>query len=116
MSIAEKLRRIREHKGFTQLSFADAIGCGISKICETEGDKRACTEDEDTKLKVLLEIEGAPLTNEEVEKFRKRFYVWRDYIWNRRIDKAQKLCEELEIVKQQPYEVYSWQAKRASPA
>jgi len=101
LTIAEKLRIIREHKEITQPSFADALGgCAVSKISETESGKKQYTDEEVEKLKKLLGIEDAPLTDEKIEKFRSKLFVWRDYTREWEAEKSQESKESLAIIQQ----------------
>jgi len=104
LTIAEKLRKIRERKGVIQSSLADALYCDVSRISEIERGKKEYTDEQITTLRTLLDIEDVPLTEAEMKKFRKRFYVWRDLIRERRIAEAKELHCELSVISKLPFE------------
>ena len=104
MTIAEKLRDVRKDRKLSQASFADALGFAVSKISDIENNLKTYTDEQILVLKKLLGIEGAPLTDGELTTFKKRLYIWRDYIKNNRIDEGRKLHQELMVITKLSFE------------
>jgi len=105
LTIAEKLKSIRESKGIMQPALAEAIDGTVSKISEIENGKRQYTDEEIGIIKRLLDVDDAPLDDEDVAKFKNRLYALRDFISDRRTDEADKLQIELAVIAKLPYEI-----------
>jgi len=100
LCIAHKIREIRKTKKITQSDLAVAINCDQSKIgrIETEVEKYQYTDDELHKIKGFLGIEKAPLTNKELEDFRKGLYKWNDLIKNGLITEARERQNDFDVI------------------
>ena len=103
-SVAEKLKYIRKAKGIMQSSFGNALNWSASRISEIEGDRKEYTGDQIIILKALLDIEDAPITDKEIEKFKSRMNFWKDCIQDRNMYEAEKIRIELSGIKKLPFE------------
>jgi len=104
LTITQKLRKIRKSKGIKQMRFAEILHWDVSRISEIETGRRHYCDKQLTKLRAFLEIEDAPVTDDELVKFKRRLYVWRDLIRDRRINEAENLRKELAVISKLPYE------------
>lgn len=104
LTIAEKIKLVRDLANIKQEALAAALGCVKSKISETENGKKEYTREEVMVLKKMLGIEGAPIFDDEIADYQRQLDLWLGYIRGSLIDKAQNMQERLSIITKLPYE------------
>jgi len=95
LSITEKIKILRNHKGVSQQAISDYALMGQKKISRIENGEYEYDKADLEVVKRFLGIEGMPLTDDECGKFRGRLYYWRDLIRSRQMNEAAALRDEL---------------------
>jgi len=98
LSITEKIKILRNHKGVSQQAISDYVLMDQKKISRIENGKDEYDDIELKAVKEYFDIVGMPLTEDECSEFRSRLYYWRDLIRDRRIDEAVALQDELKNI------------------
>ena len=104
LTVEEKLKIIRLAKNFTQMELADALGCNHSIISRAENGKETYSRDQVSRVKAFLEIENAPLLDDEIVLFRGQIYRLLNLIKDENLEEVRKILEDLRAVKQLPFE------------
>ena len=94
MHIGEKIRLIRESKELSQDYISLKLGLTQGHLSQIESGQAECKGDLLKNIKAVLEVENAPLTEEELIAFRNQLNYWCDIIRNRNLVKARLLCNE----------------------
>ena len=98
MTVAEKIKAVRNVMGIHQDELAKAANCGAGTISRIENGHSQYTDKQLNDVRKLLGIDNAPLFDSEIVIFRARLYVWRRAMRERRIEDARRMLNELEII------------------
>ena len=97
MTINGKFKQIRKKKNLTQKELAKMINCDRSYIARMESGSRDIPPQIISAFKIALEIECAPLTNEDIEEYIANLCTLNELVSLGQLDKAKKLHQNLEL-------------------
>ena len=104
MPLGEKIREIRKAKGLSLENMALAVGSFKANVSRIERGMIEITPQMLTEIRKFLEIEAAPLSEQELHLYRSRIWVWNDLIESRRIDDAKSMQREMAVILDLPFE------------
>jgi len=99
-----KIRAVRIAKGIRQVDLAEAMGLTDSVVVRAENGHSKYTNRQIEIAREFLDIEKAPLLDEELVIFKRRLYMWRDLIKDEHMEEAWKAQQEMSIITQLPFE------------
>jgi len=102
--LGHKIKHIRTEKGISQENMARAIKSSKSFVQRLEVGQTECSSDMLTKIKNFLEIENAPLLEDEVEMFKDRIWVWNGLLDANRAADAREMRSEMAPILDLPFE------------
>jgi len=102
--LGEKLKQIREAKGFSQESMAHALKCSRVTISHIENGKVEVNDETLLVAKKFLEIENAPLFEHELNVFESRLLTTNELIDEGRLPEAGDMLKNLSVILCLPYE------------
>ena len=95
LSVGEKIRMLREHKGMTMDDFCEALGIRAKRVrCAEAGIENYSADQLDAIVK-YFKIEGMPLTEHECEVSKERLYRWRNLLRAGIMDEAHTIRDEM---------------------
>jgi len=95
LATGEKIRHVREAKGLSIENMADAIGSSKSSISRFERGDIEFSAETLTAMRRFLGIEKAPLMEHELDAYKNRIHVWKQYIIEGRFAEAKAMQEEM---------------------
>jgi len=104
MTIADKIKAIRNQAGLSQDDLAKVIARSKSTISRIEDNEYEYTDEQLTAIKAFFKIEDAPLTDKEIKKFKTRLYAWRDAVIAGRMEEAGQMRDKLSVITEIPFE------------
>ncbi|MCL2575393.1 MAG: hypothetical protein FWE33_03060 [Defluviitaleaceae bacterium] len=98
LSIAQKIKLLRNANGIYQDEMADITLTSQAKISRIENGEEYYNDDEIRLIKEHFNIVGMPLTEFERNAFRESLYHWRDLLRSGRLDEAKIKQDKLSSV------------------
>ena len=80
LTLAAKMRLIRENLGLTQLQLAVAMDCGETTVVNYESGKFPVSDKTFSKFRVATNTDDVPLADDELAAYNKVLYKWNDMI------------------------------------
>jgi len=90
-----KITQLREAKKISKQALADVMYCDVSKVNNVEKGVGHYPEWHIKYAQRFFDIENMPLSEFDVAVVKKRLYLMRDYVRDRRFGEAKALCEEM---------------------
>jgi len=104
LSLGEKIKYIRNSKGISQQNMARAINSNQSFVYRFENGQVECDTEMLTKIKKFLEIDNAPLQQNEIDLYKDRIWVWNGLLDSNRIKDARDMRSEMVSILDLPFE------------
>jgi len=104
LPLHKKLKQIRTAKGLSQFSLGKFLGRNTKYVSRIENGETQVTPDVLARIQKFLEVETAPLFDNELTVYKSRLWVWRDAITANRIEEAQNMQKELSVILSLPFE------------
>ena len=98
LSVVEKIKLLRKAKGTTQGELGDIIWASPSGVSAVENGISEYTEEQLEAIKEYFGIVDMPLKEQDCIAFKKRLYIWRDYIRDLRIGEAKEMHSKMSAV------------------
>ena len=104
LTLGEKLKQTRIIKGLSQENVAFSANSSASVISRIERGQLDCPPEMLKRIREYLEIEHAPLLDNERDTFLNRLWIWHEMIATNRFAEAKAACKALSQVTFMPYE------------
>ncbi|MCL2527271.1 MAG: helix-turn-helix transcriptional regulator [Defluviitaleaceae bacterium] len=104
LPIGQKIKQVRVAKGLTQANVANDLNKGEMTIVRIEQGQTIPNAETLTKIKNILDIQHAPLLENELTVFKRQLWVWRALLQTNQTDKAIVMEEELSVIQDLPFE------------
>ncbi|MCL2571019.1 MAG: helix-turn-helix transcriptional regulator [Defluviitaleaceae bacterium] len=104
LPIGQKIKQVRVSKGLTQSNVANALNKSEMTIVRIEHGQTIPNAETLTKIKDILDIQHAPLLDNELTIYKRRLWVWRALLLTNQLDKAIVMEEELSVIQSLPFE------------
>ena len=96
--VTRKIRTLRKYHGINQAELADIILSNADRISKIEQGHNNYTAEDLRLICVHFGIEDMPLSEIDCKAFRKRLYMWRDLIRDKKFDEAQQWQKKMAAV------------------
>jgi len=103
LPLGEKLRLIRKDRGLSLENIAHGTGCSVATLSRLERGEADVDNDVLTAIRKTLDVENAPLLEEECTFFESRLWLWNDLLASDRLQEAKEIQQEMSSVLQLPY-------------
>ena len=104
LTLGDKFREIREYKNISQAALSSILGRSVSAISRFERGQGDLSSEQILEIRKVLDVEDAPIFDDEVIAFKKQLYLWRHLIKDKRIDEALRNQQKLSVIEKLPYE------------
>jgi len=106
LSPEEKLKIIRLNKNIRQIDLAVGIGCSDALISRAENPnlQDSYKREHIVAIKKYMDIDYAPIFDDELIFFRQRIYVLMGLIRDGHLEEAKKILGELSVITELPFE------------
>ena len=103
-ALGERIRQIRDAKGMSIETLAQEINSNKSTVSRMERGETSVSAENMAKIRKALDIEDAPLLENELEPYTSRIWVWYDMISADRLVEAKAMQGEMQVITHLPYE------------
>jgi len=104
LPLHKKLKQIRTAKGLSQHSLGSFLGRNTKYVSRIENGETQVTPDVLARILKFMDVETAPLFDNELSIYKSRLWVWRDVIVANRIEEAQNMQKGLSVILSLPFE------------
>jgi len=104
LPLGEKIKHIRQAKGVSQESMAQALNYSKATVSRFESGQMEINDKTLRDIKVFLGVEDAPLFEHELKLYNSRIWVWNDLLETKRIAHAKAMISEMAVIINLPFE------------